>query len=134
MSKEINKIILKYNKIKKILIAGVSYTEDVDDIRNSRSLDMVNYILGKGQKLKIYDPVVKNSSFKKVKIIKKLKNLKHYDLIIFNVKHKQFKRIDFNKINKKTFIVDTNNILGENQIKDILKKKIKLKIIGRGDI
>ena len=132
--KEINKIILKNNYIKKILIAGVSYAENVDDIRNSRSLDMVNYILDKGQKPQIYDPVVKNTSYKKVKIIKKLNNLKQYDLIIFNVKHKQFTNIDFNKINKKTFIVDTNNILNENQINDILKKNIKLKIIGRGDI
>ena len=73
-------------------------------------------------------------SYKKIKIIKKSKNFNKYDLIIFNVKHQQFKKIDFKKINNKTHIIDTNNILSDYQIKDILKNKIKLKIIGRGDI
>tara|TARA_B110000259_G_C14000603_1_gene396101 strand:+ start:558 stop:1892 length:1335 start_codon:yes stop_codon:yes gene_type:complete len=134
VTREINKMIHRDHKIKKILIAGISYAENVDDIRNSRSLDMVNDIVKKGKKLTIYDPVVKILSYKKVKIIKKSKNLNEYDLIIFNVKHKQFEKIDFNTMTKNTYIVDTNNILNENQIKDILNKKIKLKIIGRGDI
>tara|TARA_Y100001970_G_C14178981_1_gene828721 strand:+ start:204 stop:1535 length:1332 start_codon:yes stop_codon:yes gene_type:complete len=132
--KEISKLINKNNKIKKILIAGISYAENVDDIRNSRSLDMVEYLMWKKKKLTIYDPVVKILSYKKIKIIKKSKNFNKYDLIIFNVKHKQFKKIDFKKINNKTHIIDTNNILSDYQIKDILKNKIKLKIIGRGDI
>ena len=55
-------------------------------------------------------------------------------MIVFNVKHKHFEKIDFNKMNKNTYIIDTNNILNENQIKNILNNKIKLKIIGRGDI
>ena len=132
--KEINKIIDKNHKIKKILIAGISYAENVDDIRNSRSLDMVNDMLNKRKKLTIYDPVVKILSYKKIKILKKSKDLNEYDLIVFNVKHKHFEKIDFNKMNKNTYIIDTNNILNENQIKDILNNKIKLKIIGRGDI
>ena len=132
--KEISKLINKNNKIKKILIAGISYAENVDDIRNSRSLDMIEGISWKKKKLTIYDPVVKILSYKKIKIIKSSKNLNKYDLIILNVKHKQFEKIDFNKINNKTHIVDTNNILSDYQIKNILKNKIKLKIIGRGDI
>ena len=132
--KEISKLITKIIKLKKILIAGISYAENVDDIRNSRSLEMVEYLMWKKKKLTIYDPVVKILSYKKIKIIKKSKNFNKYDLIIFNVKHQQFKKIDFKKINNKTHIIDTNNILSDYQIKDILKNKIKLKIIGRGDI
>lgn len=132
--REINKIIQKDSKINKILIAGISYAENVDDIRNSRSLDMIKDFYKKKIKLTIYDPVVKILSYKKIKIIKDSNNLKKYNLIIFNVKHKQFKKINFNKLNNNVNIIDTNNVLDENQIKIILKKKIKLKIIGRGDI
>ena len=134
VTKIINKEIQKYNKIKKILIAGISYAENVDDIRNSRSLDMINDIYKKNKKLTIYDPVVKILSYKKIEIIKNSKKLNDYDLIIFNVKHRQFEKIKFNKISDNIFIIDTNNVLNKKQIKEIINKKIKLKIIGRGDI
>jgi UDP-N-acetyl-D-glucosamine dehydrogenase len=134
VTKEINKIIQKDHKINKILIAGISYAENVDDIRSSRSLDMIKNLYKKGKKLTIYDPVVKPLSYKKIEIIKNSNNLKKYDLIIFNVKHKQFDNINFIKLNNNVNIIDTNNVLNENQIKIILKKKINLKIIGRGDI
>jgi len=45
-----------------------------------------------------------------------------------------FYKIYFNKLNNNVNIIDTNNLLNENQIKSILKKKIKFKIIRRGDI
>ena len=130
----INKEIQKYNQIKKILIAGISYAENVDDIRNSRSLDMINDIYKKNKKVTIYDPVVKILSYKKIEIIRNSKKLNEYDLIIFNVKHKQFEKIKFNKINSNILIIDTNNVLNQKQINEILNKKIKLKVIGRGDI
>jgi len=132
--KQISELIHKNDKIKKILIGGISYAQNVDDIRNSRSLDMIDNIFWKKNELTVFDPVVKILSYKKVKIIKKIKNLNVYDLIIFNVKHKQFEKIDFNEVSNNKFIIDTNNVLTQNQINDILTKKIKLKIIGRGDI
>ena len=95
---------------------------------------MIKNLYKKGKKLTIYDPVVKLLSYKKIEIIKNSNNLKKYDLIIFNVKHKQFDNIKFIKLNNNVNIIDTNNVLNENQIKIILKKKINLKIIGRGDI
>ena len=55
------------------MIAGITYAENVDDIRNSRSLDMIENVLWKKRKITIYDPVVKISSYKKIKIIKNLK-------------------------------------------------------------
>ena len=134
VTKIINKEIQKYNQIKKILIAGISYAENVDDIRNSRSLDMINDIYKKNKKITIYDPVVKLSFYKKIEIIKNPEKLNEYDLIIFNVKHKQFEKIRFNKINKNILIIDTNNVLNHKQIDEILYKKIKLKVLGRGDI
>ena len=129
-----NNIIHKNQKIKKILIAGISYAENVDDVRSSKSLDMIKDIYKKDKQLTIYDPVVKISKYKKINIIKNSKRLNNYDLIIFNVKHKQFEKIKFNMMNSNIYIIDTNNVLNEKQIKEIMQNKIKLKIIGRGDI
>ena len=122
VTKMINKEIQKCNQIKKILIAGISYAENVDDIRNSRSLDMINDIYKKNKKVTIYDPVVKILSYKKIEIIRNSKKLNEYDLIIFNVKHKQFEKIKFNKINSNILIIDTNNVLNQKQINEILNK------------
>ena len=113
----------------------ISYAENVNDIRNSRSLDMVNAIKKISKKLTIYDPVVDFVNMPKIKILKKVKSFSHYDLIILNVKHKEFEKIKFSKIKRNhCSIVDTNNVLNDNQIKEILKKKIDLKIFGRGDL
>ena len=130
----INSEIKKNNKIKKILIAGITYAENIDDTRNSRSLEMIDKLYKKNKKLKIYDPIIKKLSYKNIEILKKLKKLNDYDLIIFNVKHKEFEKIRFNKMNSEIFVIDTNNVLSHRQLKEILKKKIKLKIIGRGDL
>ena len=132
--KIINKRIKLNKKIKSILILGLSYTENVDDIRNSRSVDMIKKMYKRNRKLTIYDPVVKISSYEKIKIIKKIKTLKKFDLIILNVKHKIFEKIKFNTTNKTINVIDTNNVLNDAQINEILNKKINLKIFGRGDI
>ena len=40
------------------------------------------------------------------------------------MKHKQFEKINFNKLNNNVSIIDANNLLNENQIKSIVKKKL----------
>ena len=36
--------IIKFNKIKKVLIIGISYTADVNDLRNSRAIDLLKFL------------------------------------------------------------------------------------------
>lgn len=133
----INKIkkIIKFKKrIKKILILGLSYAENVDDLRNSKSLDIVDEIKKLKSSIEIYDPVVKIKNYHGIKIIKKIKDFNMYDLLILNVKHSKFEKVNFKNIKSNMTIVDTNNVLSIKNIDILFKKGIDLNVVGRGDL
>ena len=132
--KKINKKISIDKRIKNILVFGLSYTENVDDLRNSKSLDLVNELKNLKRNIDIYDPIIKISSYKKMKVIKKIKNLNKYHVLIFNVKHRQIEKMTFNTLKSNQIIIDTNNVLSLYQIKTLIKKGSKIDIVGRGDI
>ena len=49
----------KYKKNEKIAILGISFKPGSDDIRSSKSLDMIKFLLKKGyKKIYTYDPLV----------------------------------------------------------------------------
>ncbi len=90
------KKVLKKNKKKtyKILILGIAYKKNVDDLRESPAIQLLN-ILQKEKNLKIdfYDPYIKeiNSRNKKFKGVKyfdlKYKKLNKYDLVVIVTDH-----------------------------------------------
>ena len=57
-----------------------------------------------------------------LKISQKIKNFNQFDNIILAVNHNEFSNINFNKLNKKTIVVDTCGVLSSKQ-KSILKKE-----------
>ena len=102
----INKVsnIIKLKKLKKIIIAGISFKKNVSDIRNSLSLSIFKQ-LKKNKSLKVdaVDPLVDNKNLK-LKNINNL-NFKNYDLVVFLVNHdvlykslKKFKKKNKEKI------------------------------------
>ena len=102
----INKVnnIIKSKKLKKIIIAGISFKKNVSDIRNSLSLSIFKQ-LKKNKSLKVdaVDPLVDNKNLK-LKNINNL-NFKNYDLVVFLVNHdvlykslKKFKKKNKEKI------------------------------------
>lgn len=131
---KIKKIISSKKRIKKILILGLSYAENVDDLRNSKSLDIVDKIKKIKSSIEIYDPVVKTTNYHGIKIIKKIKDFNMYDLLILNVKHSKFEKVNFKKIKSNMTIVDTNNVLSVKNIDILSKKGIDLNVVGRGDL
>ena len=109
----------KHHKIfkrkKKILILGLAFKENCNDIRNSKVFDIIKN-LSKNFNIDVYDPHVsiKDVHFSKgTKLINKVKK-NQYDGIIIAVKHDLFKRLGFNKIksfgNKNSLIYDIKNI------------------------
>jgi len=127
------KKILSKNNIKKILLVGISYTNNVDDLRNSRAIDLLRSIKRKKYNISIYDPYVKEKKILNSKIITKINKLKNFDLIIM-INNYDIKKIFLNNIKKNSIIIDLNRILKKNEI-NILKKKTKdIYILGRGDI
>tara|TARA_Y100001958_G_C21231807_1_gene557644 strand:+ start:585 stop:1952 length:1368 start_codon:yes stop_codon:yes gene_type:complete len=122
------------NKInnKKICILGVSYKENVGDLRSSPSLNFINKCIREGAKIYWHDPFVNDISIKKATKIKSLIKFKNFDAVVFAVKHDQYTKINFLKKNvKNSIIFDSNYILSSLQLNQIIKNKIKFKSIGR---
>ncbi len=124
----INSILKKYD-YKKILMIGLSYTNNVDDIRNSRAIDLVESININNRNLTIYEKSINQRQILGKRIVKNVPNINNFNLIILVNKS----NINFKKIKKKISIVDLNNILTNKEI-EIIKKKANLFILGRGDI
>jgi UDP-N-acetyl-D-galactosamine dehydrogenase len=88
----------KISKTSRILLLGLSFKENVNDIRNSKALEIVS-ILKKSFSLHIHDPLVKKDQLTnehKDLFVKKLKN-NFYDAIILVVPHKQYINSDFQR-------------------------------------
>tara|TARA_B100000795_G_scaffold269977_1_gene261549 strand:+ start:12707 stop:14074 length:1368 start_codon:yes stop_codon:yes gene_type:complete len=127
------KTILK-NKIKnkKILILGMSYKENVGDLRSSPSIYFSNKCIEKNIKLFWHDPFVKIIPNKNLTRIDKVKNFSKFDLVLFAVKHNLYKKINFDKkLIKKTIIFDANYVLTNKQLDQIKKNQINFYSIGR---
>ena len=122
----INKLFksLKKNFKKKkytILVMGLSFKENVNDFRNSRSVILAETIMKKGHKIDVFDNNISIKEFKKnhklniVKIPKK----RFYDAILITVAHNNFKLLKKNyfvkllKDKQRGVIFDVKNILNE---------------------
>ncbi len=110
-----NKAINEMKKVKsnssfKFLIMGISFKENCNDFRNSKSIELFKILKKRGIKTDCFDPLVNSKELKLsmgINLIPKLKK-NYYDCIIISVKHKKFK------------------IMGEEKIKQYLNDKGKL--------
>ncbi len=80
---------------KKVLLMGITFKENCPDIRNSKSIEVLEKLMQYGLDVDIYDPVADLSKISDYQIIKKLdsgiKNL--YAGILITVKHESFKSL-----------------------------------------
>jgi UDP-N-acetyl-D-galactosamine dehydrogenase len=96
---EILKRILNSGRIKgkiKIILFGLSFKENIRDIRNSKVIDINNYLMQYGIDVDIYDPVVSRREAKSqynVDLIK-YEDVRDADAVVFCVAHDCFKNID----------------------------------------
>ena len=108
----ISEILLK-KKIKKVLLIGAAYKKELDDTRESPTIDFIRIFKKKEIKTDYYDPNVKylkSRKLNKTYISKKLNEeiLKKYDCTIILTDHTN---INYDLIKKNAnFIVDTRNI------------------------
>jgi UDP-N-acetyl-D-galactosamine dehydrogenase len=86
--KLLNKNFGKKKKFK-VLILGVTFKENCNDIRNSKVFDLINH-LKKECRIDVYDPYIKELKIKNVKLVKKLCAVSKYEGIIHAVNHKIF--------------------------------------------
>ena len=118
---------------KKVLFFGISYKNEIGDLRHSPTLDLIKKFIYKKSKCYYFDPFVKEINMKGLNKIQLLSRLKNFDLIIFCVNHLKFKKIKFVKSlsNGKTFLFDLNNVLTIDQINKIKKNNINFCSFGR---
>ena len=85
------KMKISSDKIKNLLVCGITYKPNVSDLRNSLALKIfLNLKKIKDIKVTGYDPIVDKISAKKLKIKSKINDFKKYDLIVVLVKHDNF--------------------------------------------
>lgn len=97
----------------KVLILGVAYKQDIDDIRHSPALKVIEGFEKEGSIVEYYDPYVKNYDYngKTRTSIKELtkEELKNADLVVITTAHTNID-YDFVQANSK-FIFDTKNAM-----------------------
>ena len=99
---------------KNVTVLGVTYKENVDDIRESPSLTILDVLEKENANVKVFDPYVPQDS-PKIKVESSLEAaLKDTEIVLMLVKHNEFlplHQIDFETKANKVFIFDTKNIL-----------------------
>ncbi len=121
---QILKKIKKLNQKKiKILIMGLSFKENCPDIRNSKIIDLHNFLLKKNIDIDVFDPVVdkKEKELSSINLVKYPRK-KFYDCIILSVKHTDFVKMTHKEIssfNKRNGIIyDLKYILNKIENKN----------------
>lgn len=105
----------------KVLILGVSYKKDIDDMRESPSLKLIEILREKGAKVDYNDPYVpklpktRKYHYDMVSIELNKKNLSKYDLVLLSTDHTDY---DYKFIaGNSKIIVDTRNAFEKAKVK-----------------
>lgn len=105
----------KLEKSAKVLFLGLTFKEDVPDLRNSKSIELLKILKSLNIKIDIFDPFVKISNFKNIDFSKIIH--RSYDGVIISVPHSFF----IEKVNTiKKFLKPDGTIF---DIKGVLKKR-----------
>jgi UDP-N-acetyl-D-galactosamine dehydrogenase len=100
----------------KVLVMGITFKEDVTDIRNSKVVDVISELTDFGVAVDIIDPAVESHEVKEeygLELIKEPSG--KYDAIILAVSHKEYMNLDesfFSRLlNNEGIVVDVKGIL-----------------------
>ncbi len=108
----------------KVVLFGISFKENVADSRNSRVIDIYNYLTQHNLDVRIYDPVVNTGEVRQnygIELIN-YEDIEDVDAAIFCVAHDCFKKIDLAGLKSKMseenpFIFDIKWIFDREKIK-----------------
>ncbi len=110
-----------YNKEAKIAILGITYKGNIDDMRESPAMEIIEMLEHKGYNLAIHDPHVNTNQ---LKLVSEDEALKDAQLAVILADHNEFKQLDLNKVSKimsSPVVFDTKNIIRDTEGKIILK-------------
>ncbi|ADU96573.1 nucleotide sugar dehydrogenase [Thermovibrio ammonificans HB-1] len=111
----------------KVLVMGVTFKENVKDVRNSKVIDIYNELNSYGVKAFLYDPVADGEEFKReygVELIESVEAEAPYDAVVVAVKHDSFKELPpefFRSIlGEPPILIDVKGIYNRERFKDFL--------------
>ncbi len=126
-----NKIISNFKNRKKnindytVLIMGLSFKENCNELRNSKVFEIIDHLLKKNINCNLFDPNIDHNLLKrkyKSLIINNPQKSK-YDAIVITVGHKIFKKIGKKNIRlfgkKKCFVFDIKNLFKEKKFETL---------------
>ncbi len=125
-----------FDKIKTILggfngqtiaLFGVTYKPNIDDIRESPVMNLLNMLKKENVKVNICDPHAKDQIENNMDIYEALKDA---SIMVLGVNHDEFKNIDFSKVYtllKDKNILDTRNFFDR---KDVINNNINYYLLG----
>lgn len=106
-----------------VLLLGVTFKENCPDIRNTKTVDIVDELKEFGCKVDIYDPWASQEEVKfeyGIETMKKNADIyeKKYDAVILAVSHDQFAEIDFDRLTNgcKSVIFDIKGFLPKDRV------------------
>jgi UDP-N-acetyl-D-galactosamine dehydrogenase len=107
----------------KIIIFGLTFKENCPDVRNSQVVQIFYELYNFGYKANIYDPYIKDHEDKLINnnLIFDINEVKNYNVAIFAVSHKEFKKFTLSKLNsilmgKNSIIYDVKSIFFNKNI------------------
>jgi len=130
-------------KGKTVLVAGLTFKQDIDDFRNSHSIDIIDLLLAEDYSVIVSDPYIDKTTYTRLpfhidKNVEKMdfkEALKHADTIIFSTAHKEYREFDIKEliknVKKGVKILDLWNIY-EGKLENY--KDINYMGLGRGDL
>ena len=93
-----------------ILILGLAYKKDIDDMRESPSLKIINLLKFKGAKISYHDPYIKNAEEMEYVELNK-ENLENADAVLIVTDHSN---VDYEMVGKHAkIIIDTRNVMAK---------------------
>ncbi len=76
-----------FKKFPSIVFAGLTYKENVSDLRNSLSMNIFKYFKKNYKNIQGYDPIIHKRISKKVGIINSIADLKKFNLFVILTRH-----------------------------------------------
>ena len=104
------------NENASVAVLGLTFKENVSDLRNSKSIEIVELLRKKGINVIISDPMVNCEQYN----MKSIENINNVDIVIFAVGHDVYKKLKPSDI--KNMLKDNRNIIYD--LKNIFEKEL----------
>ena len=126
MCNKLEKLVTTGIKDKVIAVLGLSFKANTDDIRESSSIDMINFILSMGGNVRAYDPIANKAMSQLFPNISYFKDvyeaIKKADALVVMTEWNEFRSLDLKKIRNLmngNIILDTRNIMNMKELSSL---------------